>query len=262
MGVARRAALALVPPPGARSLAALPLSSLQKLALPAACVAICALAYLLGRETSLFAVRAIAVTGAPPEVAAAVREAAKETRGASLVGLDRAALERRLTELPSVVSVRFDRAFPHTLRIAVTPERPVAVVRAGTKAWLVSARGRVIRALERGALPGLPRVWLPSVTVLEPGGTLGAEEDAAAVRALARIADGFPATVAVAREWEGKITLVLGNRTELRLGEGGSMARKLRVAAGILRTLSPGERAVLAYVDVSLPERPVATSRV
>jgi len=63
---------------------------------------------------------------------------------------------------------------------------------------------------------------------------------------------------AVAREIEGAVTLVLGSRTELRLGDGNALPHKLRVAAGVLRSLSPGERATLRYLDVSLPARPVA----
>jgi cell division protein FtsQ len=223
-------------------------------------LALLALAYLGARQTSVFAVRSIDVSGAPEGVAASVRRVTSAFRGESLVALDRGELERRLLALPSVVSVRFDRAFPHSLRIAVTPERPVAVVRAGTRAWLVSARGRIVRALERGALPDLPRLWLPSAVVLAPGGVLGQDEHISAVRALARLPEGFPGTVAVARETEGAITLVLASRTELMLGDGNDLPRKLRVAAGILTSLSPGERATLRYLDVALPDRPVAST--
>ena len=254
--MARQPGLALVRPQPLRTDYALP--SLRVLALAATCVAALAGAYLGARETSIFAVRSVEVTGAPDGVAASVRRVTGAFRGESLVALDRGELERRLLELPSVVSVRFDRAFPHTLRIAVTPERPVAVVRTGTRAWLVSARGRIVRALERGALPELPRLWLPSAVVLAPGRVLGQEEQVAAVRALARLPEEFPGTVAVAREIEGAVTLVLGSRTELRLGDGNALPHKLRVAAGVLRSLSPGERATLRYLDVSLPERPVA----
>ena len=65
---------------------------------------------------------------------------------------------RRVAE---VADARFDRDFPHTLTVAVAPERPVAVLRRGRDAWLVSARGRVLRAARRRAsYPRLPRIWL------------------------------------------------------------------------------------------------------
>ena len=58
--------------------------------------------------------------------------------------------DRQLESLSTVRSVRMDRAFPHTLRITVVPERPLAVVRRGQDAWLVSEQGRVIRELDPG----------------------------------------------------------------------------------------------------------------
>jgi len=258
--VARQPGLALVRPQPLRTVRGHP--SVRLVALVAVCFAAAFVLYVAGRETSIFAVRSVDVTGAPDGVAASVLRVASAFRGESLVALDRGELERRLLGLPSVVSVRFDRAFPHGLRIAVTPERPVAVVRAGTRSWLVSARGRIVRALDRGALPELPRLWLPSAVVLAPGRVLTREEQLTVVRALARVPEDFPGTVAVARERDGAITLVLGSRTEVRLGDGNALPHKLRVASGILRSLSPGERATLRYLDVSLPDRPVASAQV
>ena len=254
--VARRPALALVPSRPVGAVSALP--SLRSLAIAVAAGALLALLYLVARETSLFAIRSIEVSGAPPQVVAEVHAAAHNFRGKTLVGLDGETLLARIRALPSVVSARYDRAFPSTLRIVVRPERPVAVVRAGTKAWLVSARARIIRSLERGALPSLPRLWLPSATDLRPGEILTVEESAAAVRALARVPRQLPGTIAVARQSEGQITFVLGSGMELRLGDTGSLPLKLRVAAGILGPLSTGERSTLSYLDVSLPQRPVA----
>jgi len=256
--VARQSGLALVRPQPLRTAYRLPSAGI--LAITVVVLAACALAYMGARVTSVFALRSVEVTGASDGVAASVRRVARAFRGESLVSLDRMELERRLLALPSVVSVRFDRAFPHTLRIAVTPERPVAVLRTGTRAWLVSARGRIVRGLDRRALPELPRLWLPSAVVLAPGRRLGEEEQIAAVRALARVPGEFPGTVALARETDGAITLVLRSRTELRLGDVSALPRKLLVAAGILRSLPPGERAILRYLDVSLPDRPVASA--
>jgi hypothetical protein len=49
---------------------------------------------------------------------------------------------------------------------------------------------------------------------------------------------------------------MLGNRTELRLGPGVAVREKLEVAAVVLEELRR-DRVRLAYLDVSLPERPV-----
>src|SRR5215471_20491133 len=81
-------------------------------------------AYLVARETSLFAVTRIEVEGGSPQVTAQVRHALAPVVGASLVGLDGAEVLRKVDGLPTVVRASYDRAFPHTLRISVVPERP------------------------------------------------------------------------------------------------------------------------------------------
>jgi hypothetical protein len=52
---------------------------------------------------------------------------------------------------------------------------------------------------------------------------------------------------------DGQLTLVLASGTELRLGDSGDLRLKLSIAKQIL-PLAGGA----AYVDVSVPERPVA----
>jgi cell division protein FtsQ len=214
-------------------------------------------AYAVARETSLFAVRSIEVEGAPREVARTVSEVAGAVRGESLVALDREALERRLERLPVVADADLDRAFPHGLRITVVPERPVAVVRAGRLAWVVSDGGRVIAAVDPAAAPSLPRLWLPSAAAPNPGETLDQSRHADAVRVLARLSRDFPARVAAARSAGGEVTLVLGDRAELRLGGLEDVGLKLDVAEAVLTAMTWSERSTLVYLDVSVPERPV-----
>ena len=50
----------------------------------------------------------------------------------------------------------FDRDFPHTLKVRVRLERPVAVLRRGADAWLVSASARVLQQLEQQPVPAPP----------------------------------------------------------------------------------------------------------
>ena len=51
-----------------------------------------------------------------------------------------------------------------------------------------------------------------------------------------------------------------GSRPLLLLGEPVDARTKLRVAALVLRKLSVEERAALTYLDVTLPDRPVAST--
>ena len=216
--------------------------------------------YALCARTALFAVRSIEVEGVPQSVATGVADALAPLRGDSLVGLDTGAVVRRVEALPTVVSASVDRAFPDTLRVTVRPERPVAVIRQGDGAWLVSARGRVMSPIAVGEERSLPRIWLPlAVGSPAPGTFLLADEGGIAVRALARLPERFPMHVAAATGTADELALVLGSGTRLVLGDAEDLRLKLEVAARVLRSLRADERATLAYLDVSLPERPVAS---
>jgi cell division septal protein FtsQ len=150
-----------------------------------------------------------------------------------------------------------DRAFPHTLRITVVPERPLAVVRRGADAWLVSEHGRVIRELDRGHRNIRTSVWTEADTSLAVGGTVADAELRTILDALRRVPDSFPARVSMARMEDGELTLVLASGSELRFGEPTALPLKLAVAARVLGRLSADERAELGYLDVTVPRLPV-----
>jgi hypothetical protein len=99
----------------------------------------------------------------------------------------------------------------------------------------------------------LPRIWLPAATRVEAGDFLAPGAGGAAAHALA-FARGFPARIASASSARGAIVFRLGSGLELRLGDAGDMRLKLAVARRALRLLPPET----AYLDVSLPGRPVA----
>ena len=75
----------------------------------------------------------------------------------------------------------------------------------------------------------------------------------------------FYARVHAVRYEDGEVTFVLsgtgGERPELRLGDPADVGLKLAVAALVLRSLTGEEQSDLAYLDVSLPDRPVAGSK-
>jgi hypothetical protein len=139
-----------------------------------------ALMYLGARETPVFAVRTIDVEGVRPSVARRVEMALRPLEGKSLLKVRSGEVERLATALPSIASVTYDRVFPNTLRVRVEEEQPVAVVRRGIEAWLVSRRGRVIKRIAQRTHRVLPRIWLRQPVAISPGGTLpagaGAEE--------------------------------------------------------------------------------------
>jgi cell division protein FtsQ len=227
--------------------------SLRSLLIGLCLVAAALGAYALARGTSAFAIQRVVVTGATPAVHRDVRQAVAPLVGTSLLSLHGGGLLRRVDDLPTVLSARYDRAFPHTLRLWVVPERPVAVVRRGRESWLVSARGRVIARIPQGGDPTLARVWVKRVTPLRPGSFVDAQAAGTAAQALA-LATRFPARIATASLVHGELVFRLRIGVELRLGAPNDIRLKLAIARRALRGLPTGS----TYLDVSVPERPVA----
>ncbi|HSK15093.1 MAG TPA: FtsQ-type POTRA domain-containing protein [Gaiellaceae bacterium] len=250
----KRPHLKLVPGNGLRPRLRAP--SRRSAGLATLALALVGLLYLGARETSLFALRELEVSGAPPGVARTVETAAGQFAGESLVALDRDDLRRSLEALPTVRAVELDRAFPHTLRVAVEPELPLAVLRQGQAAWLLSERGRVMRKVEPGAAKR-PQVRFQGEDRIAAGDLVETDEVALALAVLRRVPDNFPVRIQEVAVSGSAITLVLADGGELRLGERTDLPLKLEVAGRVLRLLTLAERQDLAYVDVTLPERPV-----
>jgi cell division protein FtsQ len=209
--------------------------------------------YLIARETPLFSIDRIEVRGGSPQVAGQVRHALAPFAGKPLVGLDGSAVLREVDALPTVVSASYDRAFPHTLRIDVVPERPAAVLRRGLDSWLVSRRGRVMQRLTSTALPRQPRIWISTHTAVRTGAELTVAGAGLVAHAVG-LAGGFGTRVASASYTGGVLVFRLRSGLELLLGDGGDIGLKVAVAARVLRVLPAGS----TFLDVSIPGRPVA----
>jgi len=218
-----------------------------------ALLALAAGAYVVARQTPTFAVSHIEIAGASPEVRKQVRRELAPLLGTSLLALDGGSLERRIQSLPSVVSVGYDRAFPHTLRLSIVPETPVAVLHRGTETWLLSGRGRVVKRIPPRTYPVLPRIWLPHATQVTVGELIEPDGAGSAARALA-LGARFPARIATAAITRGELVLRLRSGLELRLGGPTDVRLKLAVARRALHDLPAGA----VYLDVSVPGRPVA----
>jgi len=215
--------------------------------------------YLLARVTPMFSLSQIEVEGAPPAVAEHVRRALAPLEESSLLALEPSDVERRLSALPDVAGASYDRDFPHTLRVTVRAEHPVAVARHGTRAWIVAASTRVIQEVPLGTRQALPRVWLEHSDDPQPGTRLADRLALRAVRALAlaRLAD-FHGWIRRVRARERDLTFLLASGIELRLGDLRAVPLKLAIAARVLPGLLRDRRYL--YLDVSVPERPVVGS--
>ena len=235
------------------------LPSGRSLAVGLGLVAAAAGLYALARTTPMFAVQRVEVVGAPAPVAAHVQAALRSLEGRSLLALPPGEVERRLASLPDVAAAGYDRDFPHTLRVTVRAEHPVAVVRKGSTAWLVAASTRTIGAVPLRTHLGLPRIWLAQPDDPEVGAAITDRLGLRAVRALALAhAAGFRGRIRMVRVRAHELTFVLGSGIELRLGDLRAVPLKLAVAKRVLPALlaAGGYR----YLDVTVAARPVAST--
>jgi cell division protein FtsQ len=223
-------------------------------------VALAAAAYAAALETSVFAVRSLEIVGGSPRVQAQVRAALAPEVGRSLLRVSGADIDRRAAAIPDVISLEFDRSFPHTLRVRVVAEHAVLLLRRGRDSWVVSARGRVMRKIANPGRSSLARFWVPKGTGIKVGATVGLASGGLAAAALAPIAAGaFPKDVRLVRQGAAELTLVMRSGLEIRLGTIGDLRLKLAIARRILR-LSGAAAGAGSYIDVSVPERPVLGS--
>jgi cell division septal protein FtsQ len=211
--------------------------------------------YIGARETSVFAVRTIDIRGGDPALRAKVKSVLADEVGQSLLKIDENGLGHRIAPLPGVLSFRYDRAFPNTLRVVLRPEQPVLVLRRGADAFLVAASGRVIRSLAHPRLSHLPRLYVTREVQVRVGEPLPAKVGAAAAALAPLRGAPLPGGVRFVRG-EKELTLVLDGGLQVRLGDTGDLQLKLAIARRILR-LTGAAASGGGYLDVSVPERPV-----
>lgn len=244
------------PPLGARLLDHVRLPGRRFLRLLAALVVLAALlacCYLLWlRDSSLVRVERVSVTGLTTQDAGRARSAlAGAARQMTTLHVDRAKLERAAAAFPVIRSIEVGPDFPHGMRIHVIEERPAAM--------LVSGRHRVPVAGDGSVLSGLPvRVPLPVVRI--PGSLPVGRMHAGAELASVRVAAGRPAALAsrireVRRERGKGLVVPVEDGPRIVFGDATRVAAKWAAATRVLADLESGGA---DYIDVRLPERPVA----
>jgi cell division protein FtsQ len=206
----------------------------------------------------VFAIRTIDVEGASPVVEERVRAALGSLKGTSLVKFESSRGTELLGRVSYVASARFDRAFPSTLRVIVTPERPVAVIRRARDAWVVSARARVLAKVDVRDAPPLPRVWIPASSEPIVGAVLG-DDAADVVRALVPLGRiRLPVAIRSAKLIEGgELALVMESGVQVLLGSPYELRLKLAIASRVLSLAGDAK-----VIDASVPDRVVTRSTV
>jgi cell division protein FtsQ len=203
------------------------------------------------RNLSWFAIDDVTVQGATTnerEIKAAVERAAQDM---TTLHLNDGQLRDAVARFPTVAAVGATTSFPHGLQVRIVERLPVALARVGGRQLAVSADGYLLAGASFDP-KDLPRI--------EGAGAHGARltTDAAAQAAILGAAPRPLRSRLSSSSWDeahGGVVVQLEGAPELRFGDGSRAAEKWAAAAAVL---SSPQRGSPSYLDVSVPERPVA----
>ncbi|MBA2764887.1 MAG: FtsQ-type POTRA domain-containing protein [Thermoleophilaceae bacterium] len=204
------------------------------------------------RDLPLFRVEQLRVVGLTTGQADQIEgDFARAGRKMTTLNLDRAQLERVAARYPVIRSFTAEARFPDGLRIDIDERLPGVVLEdASDRRVPVAADGFLLEGVDATDLPVI------EVEVLPTGDRL---TDADALSAI-RVAAGAPPPLGTAIE---RVDVVAGEPIEVLLrggvrllfGDDSGLDQKWAAVAAVLADAG-GEG--LSYIDVSLPERPVA----
>jgi cell division protein FtsQ len=201
----------------------------------------------------IFSVEQITITGATRLTRSQVLARAQVPTGTTLVRLPKRAIVERLLAEPWIREVRVTRRFPHTLDIAITERRPVAIVDAGgTAIWLVDGSGVWLAprsATDTGTLPVIRDVegLLPKA-----GGQAASPELQNAVAVLNGLSSPLRQKVrTVTAPTVDRTALILPRGVQVFVGSAEDIAKKDEVARAIL-----AQNKNVVYVNVRVVNRP------
>jgi cell division protein FtsQ len=204
------------------------------------------------RDTSLFAVNSVTITGLSGATAAVIRDSLTTTaHEMTTTDVQVGKLRAAVAPFTSVKDLRVRTSFPHGMQIQVIEQQPVAALVLNSGRRLpVAADGTVIQGL------GAPSS-LPSIAVQTPPAGRRVT-DASSVQAVALLAAAPSAlrdrTTRVANSTAG-LTAYLRRGPAIYFGDATRLHAKWAAATSVLA--DRGSRGAV-YVDVRMPDRPTA----
>ena len=217
-----------------------------------AALMLAALYHLWLRDSSLVAVNDVEVTGLTtkdgPRIRATLASVAEDMTTLH-VRVDE--LEEAARQFPIIGAIHVERDFPHGLRIEIEERRPAALVSVDGVPLPVAGDGTVLRGLR-------PPEGLPLLRMEKPA-TDGRVTDPRTLRALlvaGAAPGGLPQRIdRVGEGPEQGIVVQLQDGPDIIFGDADFAVEKWTAA---LRVLADPDAAGATYIDVRLPERPVA----
>ncbi len=196
--------------------------------------------YYVVSSTSLLGLRDIAVSGADPSLADAVRLAADEPEGTPLLLIDTNLVRARIGGLPQVESVTVERSWPHSLLVTVVSRVAVAVTQANGSLWLMDSTGVPFQKVD-AAPSGLVTLELATPAPGDP-----------ATRAALTVANAFTSDFraevsTVSAPTAHSVSLTLKDGKTVVWGGPDNSAEKMRILPAVLQ--QPGQT-----YDVSVPD--------
>jgi len=204
------------------------------------------------RDSSLVAVNDVQVTGLTtkdgPRIQAMLESVAEDM---TTLHVQRDELEEAVSTFPVVGSIHVEPDFPHGLRIEVTERPAAAIVPVDGVPTPVAADGTILRGLRTPE--GLPLIRMEKPVA---DNRVADPETLRALLVAGAAPTGFPQRIErVSEDSEHGIVLALEDGPDLYFGDADLAAEKWMAA---VRVLTDADAAGATYIDVRLPERPVA----
>jgi cell division protein FtsQ len=203
------------------------------------------------RDSSLVAVQHVSVTGESGQDASQIRSAlVAEAHNMTTLDVRIDELRTAVAPYPVVKDLRVSTQFPHGMRIHVIEQVPVAVVQAAGRRIAVAGDGTLLRDV-------LPSAALPAIVLrIAPGGThltgYAGDEVRLAAAAPGQLLGQLSEVTILASHG---LVAQLRNGPSIYFGDSSRLVAKWIAASTML---AGAGSAGPVYIDVTVPERPVA----
>jgi cell division protein FtsQ len=221
----------------------------------AAALVLCGAGWLWLRSSPLLAVHSVRISGVHGVDAGRVDAAlSRAARGMTTLDVNIGALRAAVAPLHIVRDLHVSTSFPHTLRISVTEQPPVAELQVAGVRTAVAADGVVLG-------PTLLVQSLPSIDVGGLAPPTGGHVEGTSLRGELRVLGAVPAVLLgwVRHVFMGSEGLTVTMRTGLDIYFGNATRAHAKWLSAA-RVLADSGSAGATYIDVRLPERPAAGS--
>jgi cell division protein FtsQ len=203
------------------------------------------------RDSSLVAVRKVAITGVYGPDAGQIRSALTlAARNMTTLDVRLGQLRTAVAPYPVVKDVRVSTQFPHGLRIRVLEQLPVAALVAGGHAVAVTGDGTLLHDVGTRSLPAVGVRLLPGGSQVTDGTTLAAlalltATPSRMLNRIAQVTDGA----------SHGLVAQLRSGPSIYFGDGSDLDAKWTAATEVL---ADPTSAGASYIDVTDPSRPAA----